>query len=359
MSEPLAPASTPEGGLPAAAVDADAPDSERESASPAQPDADAPDSERESASPAQPFRWKTNLVLFLATVVSVLMAGAVQVEGALPKDPRLLDRLLAAPKGWTFAVPLLAILLTHEFGHYFAARYHKVDASLPFFLPVPLFSPFGTMGAVISMRGRIKSRNALLDIGASGPLAGLVVAIPVLIIGLLRSKVHAIGTGEYFQEGQSLLYVALKRVILGPIPAGHDVFLDPVAMAGWSGLFVTALNLIPVGQLDGGHIAYALFDTRQNRYAKIVHFALLAMFLYNIAVFVVPALRTGGDLGMAASNSTFWLVWFSILHLMRRVTGNNHPPTEAGTLSGWRKVIAVVSLALFVLLFMPTPWAAY
>ena len=148
-----------------------------------------PPSEDEQA-PA--FRWKTNAVLFCATVLSVFLTGAqpspwkgsfLKTLVALPETVR------AIPTGWTFAVPLLAILLTHEFGHYFAARVHRVDASLPYFIPLPLISPFGTMGAVIAMRGRIRSRDALLDIGASGPLAGLCVAIPVLIVGLMGSKV--------------------------------------------------------------------------------------------------------------------------------------------------------------------------
>src|SRR5262245_41939893 len=282
---------------------------------------------------ARPFRWKTNLVLFIATVFSVFLTGTLY-GGDIPEEGGWLTLLRALPSGWKFAVPLLTILLTHEFGHYFAARYHKVDASLPYFIPLPLLSPFGTMGAVISMRGRIRSRNALLDIGASGPLAGLCVAIPVLVIGLMRSPVHA-AMSAGFQEGQSLLYLGLKRVILGPIPAGHDVFLDPVAFAGWSGLFVTALNLIPIGQLDGGHIAYALFDRKQNRYARILHGALLGMFVYNLVAFMIPIAQKGawGWTGQAISNSLFWLMWFGLLHLVRRASGGDHPPTEPGELS--------------------------
>src|SRR5688572_13627673 len=149
-----------------------------------------------------PPRWRTNLILFIATVFSVFLAGA-GYAGKLPVDGSFLDVLRALPHGWTFAVPLLSILLFHEFGHYFAARFHRVDASLPYFIPLPFLSPFGTMGAVISMRGRIKSRNALLDIGASGPLAGLVIALPVLVIGLLQSPVQAIQSPS-IQEGQSL-----------------------------------------------------------------------------------------------------------------------------------------------------------
>jgi membrane-associated protease RseP (regulator of RpoE activity) len=307
----------------------------------------------------EPFRWKLNLVLFVATVASVFLTGARYVdEGPGPAGWR--DTLRSLPSGWSFAVPLLAILLTHEFGHYIAARIHKVDASLPFFIPLPRFSPFGTMGAIISMRGRIRSRDALLDIGASGPLAGLVVALPVLIVGLAHSHVGpAVLHGT--QEGQSLLYIALKRIVLGPIPDGQDVFLGPMAFAGWTGLFITALNLIPIGQLDGGHIAYALFGLRQNRFARVLHASLLGMFGLNLVRFMIPIARAHAwsQSGQAFGNALPWLVWYGLLHLIMRGGGRDHPPTEPGELSPVRKAIALFSLVLFVLLFMPTPMAQY
>jgi membrane-associated protease RseP (regulator of RpoE activity) len=311
----------------------------------------------------QPFRWKANLVLFLLTVVSTFYAGAEYV-GALPyKEGRLaVIRSLptALPRGWSFAVPLLAILLTHEFGHYIAARVHRVEASLPFFIPLPHLSPFGTMGAVISMPRRIRSRDALIDIGAAGPLAGIAVAIPVLVLGLLRSKVGPMGEHAE-QEGQCLLYLLIKRLVLGPIPAGHDVFLSPMAFAGWAGLLVTMLNLVPVAQLDGGHIAYALFGPRQNRYARVLHGALLAAFAWNLAVFVGPVVlhRAWDKVGQAVNNSVFWLVWYALIAVIKTVGGADHPPTEPGDLSFVRRGVAVLSLVLFVLLFMPTPMWAY
>jgi membrane-associated protease RseP (regulator of RpoE activity) len=307
----------------------------------------------------RPIRWRTNLLLFLATVFSVFLTGTLY-GGKLPEDGGWGAVLLALPSGWRFAVPLLAILLTHEFGHYFAARYHRVDASLPYFIPLPLVSPFGTMGAIISMRGRIKSRNALLDIGASGPLAGLLVAIPVLVIGLQSSPVE-IPAGPYFQEGQSLLYMALKRIVLGPMQPGEDVSLNSMAFAGWTGLFVTALNLLPIFQLDGGHIAYALFDSKQNRIARVLHWGLLVVFVYNLVHFMTPVVssRAWGSIGQAIGNSMSWLVWFLVLHLVMRVGGRDHPPTEPGELSLVRRVVAGLCLLLFVLLFMPTPWATY
>ncbi len=303
----------------------------------------------------RPSKMRTNVLLFLATVPCVFLAGA---HLTMPQSD-LLGTLLG---GWTFAVPFLTILLFHEFGHYIAARIHHVEASLPYFLPLPILSPFGTMGAVISMRGRIRSRNALLDIGASGPLAGLFIAIPVLAYGLSLSTVGPISAEHYQQEGQSLLYVAMKRVILGPIPAGMDVNLHPTAFAGWGGLLITMLNLLPWGQLDGGHVAYALLGSRQYVFARWFRRSLLVMFVFTATSFVLPVLRGHSQmtLGMAITNSLFWLMWYLILGVIGRMSGGaEHPATEPSTLSPVRKIVAVATLAFFVLLFMPVPLATY
>ncbi|WP_437679504.1 site-2 protease family protein [Sorangium sp. So ce131] len=306
-----------------------------------------------------PLRWKKNLALFCLTVVSVFIAGTLWAPIAT-QDDSLLSFVKALPQAWPFAVPFLSILLAHEFGHYFAARAHGVEASLPYFIPLPVVSPLGTMGAVISMKGTIKSRNALLDIGASGPLAGLAVAIPVLFVGLMQSEVHAT-SGPALQEGRSLLYLLLRRVAVGPIPEGHDVFLGPAAMAGWAGLLITAFNLFPVGQLDGGHVAYALFGKRQDRYSRAAHFLMLALFLGNVAYFTRHFRAEGlpGALSAAVANGMPWLTWFGVVYLMLRVGGREHPPTEPGELSPGRRAIAVVTLIFFVLLLMPTPFGTY
>ncbi len=300
-------------------------------------------------------RYTLHVFLFAATVASVWYTGSGYEAAG-----RGLDSPEAALRhGWRYALPLMAILLCHELGHYIAARLHGVDASLPFFIPAPVVSSFGTMGAVIRMREHIRSRNALLDIGAAGPLAGLAVALPVLVIGLATSPVER-HTGFVVQEGQSLLYLLLKRAILGPIRDGYDVSLNSTAFAGWVGLFVTALNLLPIQQLDGGHISYALFGKTQDRISRFVHWGLLGMFALNVYWFVVPVLGAGerGDvLWVAIGNTIFWLFWFGLLHLMRRVGGADHPPTEPGELSPGRRAIAVLSLVIFVLLFMPTPWS--
>src|SRR5690606_7442838 len=161
---------------------------------------------------------------------------------------------------------------------------HRVPASLPYFLPVPIVW-FGTMGAIITMPERIRSRIALLDIGAAGPLAGMVVAIPTMVVGLRLSEVAPLGSDSYIQEGQSLLYWAIKRVVLGPIPDGSDVHLHPTAFAAWGGFLITMINLLPWGQLDGGHIAYALLGEKQNALARWVRRSLLGLFAYNVILF--------------------------------------------------------------------------
>jgi len=306
---------------------------------------------------------RTNLYLFLTTVISVFFAGAKYAnrtpgaKGFLSGIAALFDpRFLIT--GYAFAVPLLAILLTHEFGHYFAARFHRVPASLPYFIPLPFLSPFGTLGAVIGMSGRIRSRTALLDIGASGPLAGLVVALPILCWGIAASPVIEL-EGAYTQEGQSILYWILKRAIHGPIPTGSDIDLHPTALAGWVGLLVTMLNLIPFGQLDGGHIAYALFGKKQDAFAVWVRRSLLLLFAYNLIAFFVPIVLKTTPLPWwtAILNSLTWLVWYGLLGLLTRMSGREHPPFEPGSLSGGRKFVAWLCLGLFFMLFMPTPFA--
>ncbi len=300
----------------------------------------------------------TNLLLFVATVVSVMAVGHGMMLGGGHVEPEAAKWY----SGWPFAAPFLAILVCHEFGHWIAARLHRVPASLPYFLPVP-FVLFGTMGAVITMPDRIRSRVALMDIGAAGPLAGIIVAIPTMVVGLKLSVVAPISTGPYFQEGQSLLYLALKRLVLGPIPDGFDVHLHPTAFAAWGGFLITMINLLPWGQLDGGHIAYALLGPRQNSMARRVRYALLALFVYNVFIFAWPMLQRGEpiDVMFLVNNSTFWLVWFFITGLMGRMggAGGDHPPYEDTHLPSGRKAIGAVCLVLFVLLFMPTPLAAY
>lgn len=316
----------------------------------------APDSGGSPRRAASLRSFVTPALLFVATCLSVLWTGSLMTNEWSP--PSTLGELAG---GWVYALPLMSILLCHEFGHYVAARIHGVPASLPHFLPLPVLSPFGTLGAVITMPERIRSRNALLDIGAAGPLAGMAVALPVLVYGLTLSPVEVQPSGAYWQEGQSLLYWLLKYLVKGSIPSGHDVIVHPTALAGWVGLFVTMINLIPWGQLDGGHIAFALLGPLQNRIARLVRWGVFGFFLYNLASFVGPVLLSQSPMpiGVAIENSLTWLVWFGLLSLLGRVMGNEHPPVEAGALSPARRGVAVLCLMLFILLFMPTPLASY
>lgn len=281
-------------------------------------------------------RSGVNLLLFVLTVLSTLAAGCL-VNGSFPfvtfnpflQPLRLLD-------GVPFSFTLLAILGTHEFGHYFTARYHGASVSLPFFIPAPppIFL-FGTMGAVIRMRSPARDRNSLFDIAVAGPLAGLVVAVPALLLGLSWSKLGMLlpeHSGLTF--GDSLLMRALTWLVFGSIPAGMDVFVHPVALAGWVGLFVTALNLFPVGQLDGGRIAYALFGPWHRQ--------------VSIATFV----------GLMALGAVFrsanWIVFAGLILLLM---GFHHPPPldDLTPVSRRRYVLGVGCLILLILLIPPVP----
>jgi membrane-associated protease RseP (regulator of RpoE activity) len=316
-------------------------------------------------------RWRLPLLLFVLTVCSTFYIGvtsyvgtdfpSASVQTALQQGAWLRgagEALRWLARGWQYAVPLLAILLCHEFGHYLMARRHRVPVSLPLFIPVPV-PPFGTMGAVIKMRGRIRTRDALLDIGAAGPLAGLLVAIPVTFVGLLLSTVQPIERqGAWTQEGTSLLYGLLKFLAKGPIPADHDVFLHPVAMAGWVGLFVTMINLIPYGQLDGGHVAYSLLQRLHDRYARFILWVLVALGIGTGLYWGLLLSRESRDpwqFGSGYTQGFNWFVFAFLIWALHRGTGGRHPPTDPSTLSPARRLVAIVTLALFGLLFMPVP----
>jgi membrane-associated protease RseP (regulator of RpoE activity) len=302
--------------------------------------------------PQKPRLW-LHFLLFALTMLS-MQVTAMNINGAAPGHSLM---------GYAAyqALSLIGILLVHELGHYVAARLHRVPASPPYFLPLPLVGLFGTLGAVITMDGRIRSRKALLDIGAAGPIAGMVVALPVLYFGLQMSELGPRSTGHYIQEGQSILYWAMKRLVFGPIDPDQDVQLHPMAFAGWGGLFLTMINLLPWGQLDGGHIAFALFGKRQHVFARWFRRALLLAFAYNVYLFVVPVLlkQSTQTLPEAGMNSAFWLIWYGITGGMARLSGEDHPPFEPGPLGHGRQLVAIGCLLLFVLLFLPTPVAAY
>lgn len=261
--------------------------------------------------------------------------------------------------GLYYMVSIMAILLSHEMGHYIMARRNRVNASLPYFIPMP-FLLFGTLGAVILMKGRIRSRNALMEVGAMGPLAGMAVALPVLIVGLSLSEVGPIPE-QALMEGQSLLYIALKKVVVGDIPAGQDVMLHPMAWAGWIGLLVTMLNLLPIGQLDGGHVFYALFG---DAHRKVSLGFLAALFLLGLGIMTYSALDAEQ---LNLEGEAYWshvlvgmnwlILGFLLLFVFGRRNGKglNHPPTDDNTLSGIHKVMGILCLLIFVLSFTPIP----
>ena len=268
-----------------------------------------------------------NLVLFLATCLSTVWAGS----GALnpfAEPARLLS-------GVPFAFTLLSILGVHEFGHYFTARHYGARVSLPYFIPAPPPFIFGTLGAIIKMRSPARERNSLFDIAVAGPLAGLAVAIPALLAGLTWSRVVTIPPGfGGIIFGDSLLMRFLVYLIFGPIPNGMDVLIHPVGLAGWVGLFVTALNLFPVGQLDGGRIAYALFGRHHRKISMATFAALLAL--------------------GAATQSLNWVVWAILLFFL--IGFHHSPPLDDLTpLSPGRRLLGIVSLGLLILLIPPVP----
>ena len=274
-------------------------------------------------------RWLP-IALAVATVISVLFTYVILWE--VP-DPTWTNVLRNLHKGWAFTLSLLSILLAHELGHYFTARHFGVAVTLPYLIPFPL-SPFGTMGAVIRMKDLPPSKRAMMLIGAAGPLAGLVVAIPVLILGLSLSEVGPLpAEGAYMMEGNSILYALLKRAVLGHwLPSGgEDVLLHPVALAGWGGLLVTAFNLIPAGQLDGGHVAYVLFGSKTRYLTWAI-----------IAILLVLGIWWQG-----------WFLWAVLIFLFsRRQVG---PLDDISPLTWSEMALAASLLVLFVLLFTPLP----
>jgi membrane-associated protease RseP (regulator of RpoE activity) len=280
--------------------------------------------------PAIPPEWKWNVLGFVLTVVSTLWAGAY-LEGE-PWDFFLREPGRMA-QGVPFSISLLGILAAHEFGHYIAARRYGLDVTLPFFIPMPILSPIGTLGAVIKMKTPIYTRRMLLDVGAAGPIAGIVVAIPVTVWGIMHSPVLPVSEGFGIQLGEPILYKALAALFGPAYPPTHDLYLDSVAFAGWVGLFVTALNLLPIGQLDGGHILYALFHRGQHVLA----------YVFFVAILVMGYWWPG------------WYLWAVVMLVLVRI---KHPPVldSATPLDGPRRAIGWLCIALFVVCFAPVPF---
>ena len=276
-------------------------------------------------------RYATHLVLFFLTFITTTLSGA------LGSASRLEDLLtfggLAA--GLWYSIPVLLILSAHEFGHYFACRYYNVDATLPYFIPAPV--PLtGTLGAVIRIREPFPSKRALFDIGVAGPIAGFVVLVPLLLWAMAVSTVGPVPDGAiYF--GEPLLFKLLEWLYFGMIPGGMDVLLHPVGIAAWWGMLATALNLLPFGQLDGGHIMYATLGRR----ATLVSGGVLVVLL------------------LLAALSPSWIVPTVLLSLMSVLFGFRHPPVidEHEPLDGDRRLVAFIAAMIFALCFTPVPIA--
>jgi membrane-associated protease RseP (regulator of RpoE activity) len=242
--------------------------------------------------PPRPRYW-LHILLFVGTIASTLFVGGMNDQAfQLAQGGHFLEALgIVAARGWVYSAALLAILTAHEFGHYFTAKYYRVPASLPYFIPFP-FSLFGTLGAVIRMSPRIPNRRALFDIAAAGPLGGLIPAIPITYMGLALSttinKADIPQGAIHFAD--PLLFKALGWLALGGLSPDVELMIHPLAYAGWVGMFVTALNLLPIGQLDGGHIAHALFGRRSRLVAFAMFGGLLAFSFWANTFVWVPLL---------------------------------------------------------------------
>jgi membrane-associated protease RseP (regulator of RpoE activity) len=260
-----------------------------------------------------------------------------------------------------FSATLMGILVCHEAGHYIVGRRHGVDMSLPYFIPLPPQISLGTLGAVIRMRKPIEDRNKLFDVGAAGPVAGLVVAIPLLVIGLSMSTIAPTNPGDSI-EGPSILYILIKYVMFGRwLPAGGvDVQLHPMALAAWIGMLVTFINLLPIGQLDGGHVARALLGQRHERLSGRLHLVLPVIGLTVAGVMFGLALQAGRDLAGALSYALYgaipWSVWALMLAIMRRQGGEYHPPVGDTPLDPARRWRAIGMLIIFLLIATPVPF---
>jgi membrane-associated protease RseP (regulator of RpoE activity) len=270
-----------------------------------------------------------HLSLFVLTFITTLGAGAFY-----GKNINIFEDPLLIVEGLPFAVTLMGILLVHELSHYFASGRHHVKVSLPYFIPAPTI--LGTLGAFIKMKSPIYTRSALIDIGASGPLAGFVASMIACIIGLQTSYIGA--KGEFLMDGlirgDSLIFSYLTHMIVGTVPENSVIVLDPIAFAGWIGLFVTSLNLIPVGQLDGGHIAYAFLGDRHKILSAILVVGLAVMGIY------------------------FWEGWilWAVILLILRIT---HPPVYywEQPLDRVRVLMGILSMIIFMVTFVPSPFS--
>ena len=296
--------------------------------------------------PAPPVRPKfqdrvwLHLLLLVLTIGSTTLAGMGHYmayksgfTGRLA-DLSMLQQILG---GLSYSATILAILGCHELGHYYACRYYDVDASRPFFLPVPVLLT-GTLGAVIRIREPIPAKRMLFDIGIAGPIAGFLVAVPALVLGMLLSTPIQLPDPlpqDTVFFGEPLLYKLVSRLIWGQLPAGYDLNMHPILFAAWFGLLATALNLFPIGQLDGGHISYAVLGRRSSHLTLLMVLVLMVLSYFSLS----------------------WVVWTGLIVVMLFVFGRHHPPVfdEQVPLDPLRMRLAIFALVMFILCFMPVP----
>lgn len=327
--------------------------------------------------PQQPVKKKKglgvwwNVILFVLTVISTIMAGV----GFMGRDPFELANLSL---GITYSILIITFLSFHEFGHYFAAKYYKIDVTLPYYIPFPLpfLNPFGTMGAVIRMRQPVISRKALFDIGIAGPIAGFIPAVAMLVYGMTHLppfeyiyNIHP----EYaltgvptsgFSFGPNLMYIGLAKLLTNSpgvfLPPMNEMYHYPFLCVGWFGLLVTALNLLPVGQLDGGHIIYALFKGKSKYIARTFFGIILAMGILGmpsiIDMFIVEYLGMGRlfNLEWLDAYGLFnWFIWAVLIFFVIKI---EHPPFyDPQPIGTGRKLLGLFALFMFVSSFTPVP----
>ena len=281
------------------------------------------------------------VVLFLLTAISTTYVGRSHylsfyqgLGGGF--NPFTTWELIA--RGLWYSIPILAILGCHELGHYLACRYYGVAASRPYFIPMPLVLT-GTLGAFIRIRQPIPGKRELFDIGIAGPIAGFVVAVPLLFMGMYLSRIDELPrnlNGELFWLGEPLLFKAAAWLTFGHVADGYTITMHPVAFAAWFGMLATALNLFPIGQLDGGHISYAVLGRKSTAVTLVMVVCLI---------------------GLAVFSSMSWAVWAGLTTLMLVAFGPHHPrtPDEHVPLDSTRRALAVFAVIMFILCFTPAP----
>jgi membrane-associated protease RseP (regulator of RpoE activity) len=280
------------------------------------------------------------VILFLATVYSTTYVGASHYldfyQGFGDRlNPFTWGELMV--RGLWYSVPILAILGCHELGHYLACRYYGVAASRPYFIPMPLVLT-GTLGAFIRIRRPIPGKRELFDIGIAGPIAGFVIAVPLLFMGMYLSRVVELprnADGVVFWLGEPLLFKAAAWLTFGHVADGYTITMHPVAFAAWFGLLATALNLFPIGQLDGGHISYAVLGRKSTVVTLVMAVCLIGLAFWSLS----------------------WAVWAGLTVTMLVVFGPHHPRTadENVPLDSGRKALAIFAVIMFILCFTPAP----